>query len=139
MEPQLAALATSGATTPVGLMVSDGWAQARRRIAALFGRGDAARAEDAAGELERSRTELTLASDAGDADAVAAIRGEWEADLRRLVRRDPDAVAELRALVEEFGPRVGGVHNEISGSARVTGTVVQAHTVTGLTLPSPRA
>ncbi|WP_424640518.1 hypothetical protein [Embleya sp. AB8] len=121
MEAELLTLATSGATTMVGLMVSESWAQARARLAAFFGR-DSGDTDVAELELETSQRELTAAREAGDEQVVADVEAEWRTRLRRVLRTDPVAAADLRALLDELAPLVGDrgettsvVHNTISG------------------------
>ncbi|MDH6575804.1 hypothetical protein [Kitasatospora sp. MAP5-34] len=126
MDAELVELATSGATTLVGLMVTEAWGQARGRFAALFGH---ARAEDTAAELEIVRGEVL----AGGAPEEAA--SEWAPRLRRLLA-DPDTAAELRSLLAEFAPKATA-----PGSSPVTinggnfhGTVVATGSVRDLTI-----
>ena len=141
MDAELTALATAGATVLVQQMVTDGWGNVRDRVVALFSRG---RDEEAvAGELEESRADLVAARDAEDEDAAADVQASWRSRLRRTLRDDPEAVAELRALLDELAPASapatpGAVHNTISGGVQ-HGPVIQAHTVGDLTLgQSPR-
>ncbi|MFE9248737.1 hypothetical protein [Streptomyces sp. NPDC007088] len=129
------ALAASGATTLVGLMVSEGWGQVRDRAARFFGRGGD---EDAAGaELELSRTELAEAREQGDEEAAADVQAALRARFRRVLRDRPEAADELRALLDELAPRgagagtgAGDVHNSVSGT--VNGAVVQGRDMSGL-------
>jgi hypothetical protein len=107
MDTGLEELAASGASTLVGLMVTDLWNQVRGRIAALLrhGRADA--------ELERSRQQLAAAREAGDARVAAAVEEQWRSRLLRRLAQDPQAVAALRALVDEFGrPAAPAAHAE---------------------------
>ncbi|WP_030564612.1 hypothetical protein [Streptomyces aureocirculatus] len=141
MDAELAALAAAGATALVQSMVGDGWTAARERVVGFFSRRGAAGAaggEDAiAGELDEAREELVAARDADDPDAAAAaadVQAEWRNQLRRTLRADPEAAAELRALLAELAPADGAegpggvVHNSISGGVQ-HGNVIQAHTV----------
>jgi hypothetical protein len=106
MDTGLEELAASGASTLVGLMVTDLWNQVRGRIAALL------RRDRAAAELERSRGELTAAREAGDSVAAAAVEAQWRSQLRSLLAQDPRAAAALRALVDEFGQSAAPAHAE---------------------------
>jgi hypothetical protein len=134
VEAELAGLAASGAATLVALMVSEAWTQARQRVARfLTGRGgaDAAPAEE---ELRVSRGELVAARAAGDEAAAADVEAAWRTRLRRTLRADPGAAAELRALLDELAPLAGGasswvVHNTISGEVR--GVAVQSGNIHG--------
>ncbi|MEV0845321.1 hypothetical protein AB0J21_05420 [Streptomyces sp. NPDC049954] len=129
------ALAASGATTLVGLMVSESWNQVRGRVARFFGRaGD----EDAAGaELELSRAELAEAREQGDEEAAADVQAALRARFRRALREHPETAEELRALLDELAPQSGGartgagdVHNAVDGT--VNGVVVQGRDMAGL-------
>jgi hypothetical protein len=97
MDAELEELATSGASTLVGLMVTDLWNEVRGRIAALLRRGKAAE------ELERSRQQLVAAREAGDSRAAADVEAHWRSGLRAVLAGDPQAAAALRALVDEYG------------------------------------
>ncbi|WP_330330947.1 hypothetical protein OHS33_15275 [Streptomyces sp. NBC_00536] len=137
MEPELTALAVSGATTLVNLMASEAWTQVSGRLARFFGRGG--RDPEAAGaELEASREELRTALDGQDEDFAADIETEWRNRLRRVLAADPAAAAELRALMDEIAPQAPAgttvnVKNTVRGGVH-GGTVVQGHTIDGLTI-----
>ncbi|KPI08572.1 hypothetical protein OK074_3573 [Actinobacteria bacterium OK074] len=133
MDAELVSLAGTGATTLVTLMVTDGWEQVRSRVAAFFSRGREGEAEAVQAELESSRAELVAARAAQDEDAEADVRAEWRVRMRRTLQADPQAAAELRALLDELlpaepDPTAGSVHNVISGGVQ-HGTVIQAHTI----------
>jgi len=126
VEAELVALASSGATSLVGLMVSDAWAQARGRFVRLFARGGADGRTDE--QLQEAREELLTARESGYAEATGDVEAEWRTRLRRLLHSDPAAADELRALLDELAPQAAGgtvvvVNNSISGVAH--GTVVQ--------------
>ncbi|MBR8642630.1 hypothetical protein KEF29_33320 [Streptomyces tuirus] len=139
MEAELTALAVSGATTLVGLMVSETWTQARDRVARFFARGgDQGSAVE---ELGRSQQELLAARAAQDELAGADIEAEWRTRLRRILQDDPQAAEELRCLLAELGPSVddnhgASVHNSISGGVQ-NGPVVQGQSFSGLTFGVP--
>ncbi|MFE2639565.1 hypothetical protein ACFXKF_33185 [Streptomyces scopuliridis] len=137
MDAELAALATAGATALVQQMVTDGWGNVRDRAVALFSRGRDEGAVQA--ELEESRADLVAAREAEDEDAADDVRASWRARLRRALRDDPTAAAELRAILNELNqsPSPGSVHNTISGGVQ-HGTVIQAHTVGDLTIGESR-
>ncbi|WP_030802643.1 hypothetical protein [Streptomyces sp. NRRL F-2799] len=120
MEAELATLVTSGATTVVGLMVTDAWQQARQGLVRLFSRGD--RASAVGGELDELRDELVAAAGSPDEATLADdIAATVRLRLRGLLRQDAAAAGELRLLVEELAPLLdngaGGntVHNTING------------------------
>lgn len=135
MEAELAALAASGATTLVGLMVSETWAQARDRVARFFARGGD---ESSAGEeLQLSQQELMVAHAEQDDLAGSDIEAVWRTRLRRVLLADPEAAEELRLLLAELdqnaqnAPSVS-VHNSISGGVQ-NGPVFQGQNFSGLT------
>ncbi|WP_032918264.1 hypothetical protein [Streptomyces rimosus] len=132
MDAELTALATAGATALVQQMVTEGWAQARQRVAAFFSRrGGGGEEEALEGELEVSRTELVAAQRGGDEAGEADVEAEWRVRLRRALRDDPAAAEELRRLLAELRPdtepgvTVRDVHNTMTGGAH-RGTVIQA-------------
>ncbi|MEV0277759.1 hypothetical protein AB0I22_15460 [Streptomyces sp. NPDC050610] len=134
MEAELAALAASGATTVVGLMASDAWTQAKQRLARFFARdGDESAAD---GELELSCEELTAARDGSDERTAADIEADWRQRLRYVLRTDPAAADELRALLAELDPAAadgrggGSVANTVSGGVQ-HGPIVQVRDVSG--------
>ncbi|MFF9352368.1 hypothetical protein [Streptomyces sp. NPDC014734] len=143
MEAELAALAASGATTLVGLMVSDVWAQARDRVAGLFAHGgdrsagELARIERSQAEqLQASREALLTARASQDEATAADITQEWEARLRRLLRGDPAMADELRRLLDELRPQLPqqpavSVHNTIS-DGEFHAPVFQAARISGV-------
>lgn len=141
MDAELTALAAAGATALVQSMVGDGWTHARERVVGFFTRRRAENGDGAdgaavavAGELDEAREELVAARDADDADTAADVQAEWRNRMRRALRGDPEAAAELRLLLDELAPdggeegRGGSVRNSISGGVQ-HGNVIQAHTV----------
>ncbi|WP_280726406.1 hypothetical protein [Kitasatospora sp. MAA4] len=138
MEAELVGLASSGATTLVGLMVSDAWTAVRGRMARFLSRsaeGDDEN-ETVLGELESSRAELTTARADGDNGLARDVEAQWRIRLRRLLAADPGAAAELRALLDELAPprdegRYEVVHNEVSGGRQ--NVVVQGRDFSRLT------
>ncbi|WP_369033232.1 hypothetical protein [Streptomyces adonidis] len=135
MEAELAALATSGATTLVGLMVSETWTQARDRIARFFARGGDENL--VVEELRLSQQELTAARASEDDLAAADVEAVWRTRLRRALQTDPEAAEQLRLLLAELDPMVksesaASVHNSISGGVQ-HGPVIQGQHFTGLT------
>lgn len=108
-------------------MVRGGWTVVQGWITRVFG-GDETKRNRALEELAETRREL----EAGDGDAVSAeeVEQSWRTQLRRLLRADPAAAAELRGLLDEVAP---------SGSGNVTntahgvygGVLIQAGTIHG--------
>jgi len=141
MDTELAALAAAGATALVQQMVTDGWGNVRDRVVVFFSRGRD-EAEPVQGELEASRADLVAARDAEDEEAADDVRASWRVRLRRTLRDDPAAAAELRALLDELSSpgltasATSTVHNSIDGDVRHS-NVVQAHTTGNLTIGQP--
>ncbi|MFI6547159.1 hypothetical protein ACIBO9_28315 [Streptomyces prunicolor] len=109
MEAELAALAASGATTLMALMVSESWEQAKGRLTRFLARRRSD--EESVGELQLSSEELSRARAEGDAVASADIEDRWQRRLLDVLHADPDAAAELRGLLAELGdllPRTVG-------------------------------
>ncbi|MEU8102229.1 hypothetical protein AB0C18_00710 [Nonomuraea muscovyensis] len=132
MQAELIALATSGATTLVTLMISDAWTQAKGRIAHMLGR-DADEQDDFLQELEVSRVTLLHALESGDSAQVATIEAEWRSRLLRLLQSDPSLIEKLQSL--PVAP-AGTVYNNISGRVR-SGLVIQAGRIEGSTFHTP--
>ncbi|MGQ4715662.1 hypothetical protein ACUN22_18480 [Streptomyces anulatus] len=133
MEAELTALAASGATAFVGLMVTEAWTQARGRVARFLARGEDVDVIDA--ELEESREELIAARRNGDEDGAADVTAEWRIRLRRALRDNPEAAEELRELLDELAPRPTGTtvsinHNTINDGT-YNGPVIMAHSIHG--------
>jgi hypothetical protein len=120
MDAELAALAAAGATALVQQMVTDGWGNVRDRVVVFFSRGRDGEAVQ--GELEASRADLAAARDADDEEAADDVRASLRVRLRRTLRDDPAAAAELRALLDELAPPATGptsiaVNNTVNGGA----------------------
>ncbi|MFE2377151.1 hypothetical protein [Streptomyces sp. NPDC059398] len=132
MDAELTALVTAGATTLVQQMATDAWSRTRDRVAAFLARRGGTDATAVAAELDAVRAELAAARREGDEEAAADVQGEWRMRMRRALLADPDAAAELRALLDELAPPApGSVRNSISGGTQ-HGTVVQAGNIENL-------
>ncbi|GAA3776835.1 hypothetical protein GCM10022403_009510 [Streptomyces coacervatus] len=122
MEAELVTLVGTGATTVIGLMVTDAWEQAKQRVVRLFAHGG--EADTVAGELEESRNTLVTATGTADEEGLTSdLTASLRFSLRRLLEQHPDAADELRRLVDEFAPAAqpdpaGTVHNSISGGTQ---------------------
>ncbi|MFI1399813.1 hypothetical protein [Streptomyces sp. NPDC020681] len=132
MEAELVSLAAAGATALVQGMVTDGWGSVRDRVVRFFAR-ESADSEIVGAYLDESRAELAEAQQAQDEEAAADIQAEWRSRMRRTLRADPQAAAELRALLDELAPGDShtptvNVHNTISGGTQ-HGPVIQTGTI----------
>lgn len=133
MEAELTALAVSGATTLVQLMAGDAWASARDRVRALLRRDRSGQTQTADVELEETRAAVVVATNSDDRAALAGIESRWRERLLLLLREDPSAEAELRALLAAAGHSSAQgttVHNTVSGGD-IRGPVIQAGTIEG--------
>ncbi|MEV0974977.1 hypothetical protein [Microtetraspora glauca] len=139
MDPELMALASSGAATLVGLMISDSWTQVKEGIARMLARGKAVK--ETAQELDASRDELLAASASDDQLTVTSIEGEWRSRLSRLLEADPALADDLQRFMKASSARslagpTGDVHNVISGGVQ-HGPVIQAGRISGLAMHGP--
>ncbi|WP_320776852.1 hypothetical protein [Streptomyces sp. CRN 30] len=98
-------LVMAGGTAVVGAMATDSWLVARARVAELFRRhGGEDRRQAIEGQLDGNARLVAEAED-GDQDQVRqTLLPLWQLELRALLRRDPAAAAELRALIDEVAP-----------------------------------
>jgi hypothetical protein len=129
MESELAALASSGATALIGLMVSDSWTQVKEAFARLFAHGGAA--DGPLRELETSRIELLTAHLEGDHAKAAVIEADWRTRLGLLLGSDATAEDELRRLLDPLACRLPGfVYNVNSGDVQF-GSIIQAGQISG--------
>ncbi|TLP54777.1 hypothetical protein [Microbispora triticiradicis] len=139
MEPELVALASSGAATLVGLMVSDSWVKVKEGVVRMLARGE--NAKQMALDLDVSRAELLTAREADDGRLMAGVEEMWRARLCRLIEAYPALAEDLRRLSEALDTTPGtgeasNVFNLISGDVRY-GPVVQAGRVSGLVFNAP--
>jgi hypothetical protein len=137
VEAELVALATAGATALVQQMLTDTWTSARDRVVGFFSRGTAD-PESVGAELEAARAGLIDAQQSADEDTAADIQAEWRSRMRRALQADPQAAAELQALLDELAPSLPAeqaveVHNTISGGTQ-HGPVIQTGTIGSLHL-----
>jgi hypothetical protein len=98
----LLALAALAGQTVVTAATTDAWEACRRGFARLLSRGDPRKEQLAEQRLEETREQLT-AAEGSDLDRTrAAQAAEWKTRLADLLEEDPDAEADLRALVEQI-------------------------------------
>ncbi|MET7938366.1 hypothetical protein [Streptomyces sp. NPDC005322] len=130
---ELAALAASGATSLVGLMVSDSWNHVRETVARFIARDR--KPEDAMAELDSARHRLIAAQGTGDERAVRDISAEWQSCLHLLLYTNPAVAEELRSMLTSLndtlaGQQSPGVSNVINGGVQ-HGPVIQTGQITG--------
>lgn len=120
MDAEVALLAQSAGTTLVALMATDAWHRARDGITQLWRRTQPERAETVAAELEAGREDVLAAAAADDQQTLEELRLQWQGAVRRLLVARPDAVAELRALLDQLDPD-GSVARQITQHATASG------------------
>ncbi len=120
MDAEVALLAQSAGTTLVALMATDAWHRARDGITQLWRRTQPERAETVAAELEAGREDVLAAAAADDQQTFEELRLQWQGAVRRLLVARPDAVAELRALLDQLDPD-GSVARQITQHATASG------------------
>ncbi|MGW3499059.1 hypothetical protein [Streptomyces sp. NPDC001020] len=133
MDSELAALAASGATTLVSLMVTDSWTHARELVGRFFSRTGSD--STAIADLDTARTRLLAAEAAGDAQS----RSQWHAHLRQLLQTDSATGTDLRDLLASLQDIVNAesrrstVNNTVSGGTQ-HGPIIQSGHISRLTL-----
>ncbi|MGH4021218.1 MAG: hypothetical protein ACRDT0_18715 [Pseudonocardiaceae bacterium] len=96
----LAALAEAGGTALVGAMATDAWQTTRSGVARLFGRDGSARQAAVEAQLDGN---AALVAQAEDPDEVRqSLAAVWRLELAALLRHNPGAEDELRALVAQI-------------------------------------
>src|SRR5580700_4655041 len=101
MGENLLVLAALAGRTVIDAATTDGWETAERAYAQLLGRGDAKQTKQAEQWLEETRKQLARA-DGADRELIrTALAGRWAGRWADLLEEDPDAEAELRALIQE--------------------------------------
>ncbi len=96
----VSSLVALAGNTLVAAAVTDAWETTRHRFARLFGRGTPDPGTER--RLEATRSQLVAAAPADLERAQADLAGRWALRLSDLLEENPDAEAELRALVEEI-------------------------------------
>ncbi|MGH3180273.1 MAG: hypothetical protein ACRDPF_41160, partial [Streptosporangiaceae bacterium] len=83
----------------VDAAVTDGWQTTEHGYVQLLGRGDATQTQLAEQWLEETRKQLAGGAGTDMAMIRTALAGRWAGRWADLLEEDPDAEAELRALV----------------------------------------
>jgi hypothetical protein len=143
----IATLAALAGNAVVTAAATDAWEDVRRKVARLFGRGEADPTIER--RLDDSWRQLTAARSTGVLDrAQADLARDWSVRLKDLLADYPDAEAELVALVENIGPAVvaaadhsiasAGDTNVKADHAGVAAGIVHGNVITpGPTIPGP--
>ena len=104
----LIALAQWAGQTVAAAAVTDVWEAARHKVARLLGRGDPRKTEVAERWLDETHQQLTAAQGADLEPVRAAAVQRWEGRFADLLDEDPEAEADLRALVDEIAAQLPG-------------------------------
>lgn len=127
MEDGSVDLVEEAAKTLTQEMAKGSWTMVQGWITRVF-KGNETKKKKALEELEESRRELT--ADGEDALSAQEVERNWKTQLRRLLREDPAAAAELRALLDEVAPE-RGTQNVTNIARDVHGVLIQGGTVSG--------
>jgi hypothetical protein len=95
----LMVLAALAGRTVVAAASTDAWEACKRGFGRLLGRGDPKKEQVAEQRLEETRQQL---AGADSEQSRAALEAQWTTRLADLLEENPDAEAELRALVREI-------------------------------------
>ncbi|MES9602145.1 hypothetical protein [Actinomadura sp. NPDC000929] len=122
----LAGLAASAGTGLVSAMVTDGWQQARTRVARLLARGDAAEEERHEARLELARREVMEASGKQAEEVRRLQEWAWRTRFADLLEDEPEAQAPLRDLVAFLAEQAGPAAGIVQVNAQATDHAQQA-------------
>jgi hypothetical protein len=98
------ALASSVASTLVGLMVTDAWNQAKTAIVDFWRRQRPQQAERVAEDLDDAQKMIRRARESKNRQAEAAVLAEWEGRLRTLIALHPTAADDLARVLKRLQP-----------------------------------
>lgn len=96
------ALAQFAGQTVAAAAITDVWESARRKFAQWLGRGDPNKEQRAEARLEETRRQLGGLRGQELEKVQAELGMVWQVRVADLLEDDPDAAAELRALVREI-------------------------------------
>ena len=122
MDSELASLATSGAQTIVGLMVTDAWQGAKKLVARIFASRPKQVSDQIMLDLESSRNELT-SGEAGSSEILTLEQNRWESILRLHLLENPQAVSLIEELLA-FGRRQGIADSADSSTISINATAM---------------
>jgi hypothetical protein len=123
MDAELTSLATSGAQTMVGLMVTDAWQGAKKLIARIFAVRPKQVSDQIMLDLESSRNEL-MSGGAPGSEMLKYAENRWESMLRlHLLEYPQDAplIGDLMRFAQAQGIAVANDSSTISIHATATG------------------
>ncbi len=122
MDPALAALAATAATTLVASLSTDAWERAKAAVAGVWRRVHPETVDAVEAELVQARAEVLTAREAGDEQAEQALVDEWQSRLRRLLAADTQIAGELRRIVDNLTPALPEADRARIGQIQMTAT-----------------
>lgn len=107
VDPAVAAVAATAATTLVSAMTTEAWTHTKRGFVRLIGlgRADEGTADEgtaAEAELEQARQTVLAARERGDESALSAAHAAWAARLAAAMEAGADRAAEYELLLREL-------------------------------------
>ncbi|MFI8536738.1 hypothetical protein ACIGMX_41695 [Streptomyces aquilus] len=88
-------------TALVAAIATDAWAQARKSAVDLWRRFRPGDAPDVESGLEETRAQVVVAREAADGDIEEALVGSWRMRLHQLALSDPEAIPEIRRVLDD--------------------------------------
>ncbi|SOE14077.1 hypothetical protein SAMN06272775_5041 [Streptomyces sp. 2323.1] len=122
MDPELTSFTQTAGITLVTLMATDAWQHTRDGLTRLWQRLQPDRAHIVSDELDASREEVLRARSAADQEMLSELCLQWQGYLRRLLLAQPEAVEDLRRLLDDVDPEAAAQitqNGSASGRARV--------------------
>jgi hypothetical protein len=98
----LVTLAAQAGWTVVSAAATDAWDTARYGFAQLLGDGDAKRVRLAEQRLDETHQQIADAANANSEETRIVLAERWAGRLADLLEEQPDAEADLRALLDEI-------------------------------------
>ncbi|MFF8563454.1 NB-ARC domain-containing protein [Streptomyces albidoflavus] len=129
MEAELGAVAVSGATALVGLIVSEGFERAKSGLARILRRRTSGAGDEE--ELQGAREELERARAADDSDAEAGVRERLGRMLEDVFREDAGAAEELAQLLSQVAPEASRTFVSLVSGGVNHGPLLQGSPVHG--------
>ncbi len=118
MDSDVIALINSGATTILGLMLTDTWDQAKVAAAKLFSRREKGSQSQIEADLEDTRRRLmSMPESSVSESSYADIAAEWRERLRREIEEDTGSAALLREFVDQYSE---GANDKYGATDRIT-------------------
>ncbi|MFB7781945.1 hypothetical protein ACFY0N_07220 [Streptomyces vinaceus] len=94
-------LAAAAGSALVGAMATDTWTQAKAAIAGLWGRFRPDRVTAVEQDLDELRLEVLATQDQNDTATREALASDWQQQLARLLRQNPDLADELQRVLDD--------------------------------------